>query len=365
MAEDFLIRGARYGRLRPVACAMLFLLAPLLIPAYAKSKPQPVPAPPDLLLEGGRKLSFESSFSAEREIRKPGFWGKVLDVVAGEPEMHEMVRPYSIAVDSHGRAIVSDPGASGVHIFDFEHHKYKFIERREKQKDPMLEPQCVAVDDQDTIYVTDSKSGKVFVFSPEGKLERTIGSLRGGEGYFKRPTGIAVDRKAGRIYVTDTVRHKIFTLDMDGTVLGSMGQNGSGDLQFNYPTELRMQESDLLVVDAMNFRVQRIGAGGEFKRAFGRQADRIGEFFRPKAIAIDSEGHYYIPDGMRDNVQVFDSEGQLLYSFGGPGTALGSFQLPSGIFIDKGDRVFVVDSYNRRVQVFRYYALHPSRGERP
>ena len=92
-----------------------------------------------------------------------------------------------------GRAIVSDPGANGIHIFDFENHKYKFIERRDKDKDLMRTPQCVAVDAQDNIYVTDSESGKIFVFEPSGKFRRTIGSLKGGEGYFKRPTGIAVD----------------------------------------------------------------------------------------------------------------------------------------------------------------------------
>lgn len=365
MDKGLLMRGARRRRLALVASMMFFLMAPFLLAAPAKGKPQRVPAPPDLLLEGGRKLTFESSFSSEREIRKPGFWGKVLDVVAGEPEMHELVRPYSIAVDSRGRAIISDPGAGGIHIFDIEHHKYKFIERKEKQSDPMLEPQCITVDDHDTIYATDSKSGKVFVFSPEGKFERAIGSLRGGEGYFKRPTGIAVDRSAGRIYVTDTLRHKVFTLDLEGHVLSSLGQNGTGELQFNYPTELRIDGSDLLVVDAMNFRVQRIGPGGAFKGALAWQTDRIEEFFRPKAIAIDSEGHYYIPDGMQNNVHVYDREGQLLYLFGGSGTELGSFQLPSGIFIDKHDRVFIVDSYNRRVQVFRYYAAGSAWRERP
>jgi DNA-binding beta-propeller fold protein YncE len=364
MVKGLLVAGRRRFRAGLIAGAMLFLVAMPLLAAHGKNKAE-VPAPPDLLLEGGRKLSFERSFSDEREIRKPGFWGKVLDVVAGEPEMHWMVRPYSIVVDSRGRAIVSDPGATGVHIFDFEHHKYKFIERMEKEKDPMLEPQCVAVDSQDNIYVTDSKSGKIFVFSPEGKYERAIGSLRGGEGFFKRPTGIAVDRQAGRIYVSDTLRNKIFTLDMEGNVLGVVGQTGSGELQFNYPTELRIDGNDLLVVDAMNFRVQRIGPGGEFKGSFGRPQDRIAEFFRPKAIAIDSEGHYYIPDGMQNNVQVFNREGELLYTFGGPGTALGSFQLPSGISIDKGNRVFVVDSYNRRVQVFKYYAMQPTREGRP
>ena len=34
----------------------------------------------------------------------------------------------------------------------------------------MLTPQCVAVDAQDNIYVTDSESGKVFVFNSERQV---------------------------------------------------------------------------------------------------------------------------------------------------------------------------------------------------
>ena len=81
---------------------------------------------------------------------------------------------------------------------------------------------------QDNIYVTDSESGKIFVFEPGGKFQRTIGSLKGGEGYFKRPTGIAVDSAAERIYVTDTLRNQIFVLDMQGSVLQTIGQDGHG-----------------------------------------------------------------------------------------------------------------------------------------
>ncbi len=36
------------------------------------------PAPPDLLLDGGRKLTFERSFSLEREVKpKRSFWTRV------------------------------------------------------------------------------------------------------------------------------------------------------------------------------------------------------------------------------------------------------------------------------------------------
>src|SRR5208283_4260511 len=139
---------------------------------------------------------------------------------------------------------------------DFEQQKYKFLSRRDKGKDPMLAPQCVAVDDKDNIYVTDSEVGKIFVYDPNGKYQRAIGSLKGGEGYFKRPTGIAVDSAAQRIYVTDTLRNQIYMLDMQGNILQQIGKNGTGNAEFNFPTELRLSGDDLIVVDAMNFRIQ-------------------------------------------------------------------------------------------------------------
>ena len=63
-------------------------------------------------LEGGRKLSWERSFNSESEVKPDrGFWNKLVDIIAGAPDYHSMVRPYSIATDSHGRIIVTDPGA--------------------------------------------------------------------------------------------------------------------------------------------------------------------------------------------------------------------------------------------------------------
>ena len=150
-----------------------------------------------------------------------------MDVIAGEAEYQPMQRPYGVAVDSKGRVIVTDPGLSGIHIFDPTQHKYKFVERKDKTKDNMLEPQCVAVDASDNIYVSDSKAGKIFVFEPSGKYKGVFGSLKGGEGFFKRPTGIAIDNETHEIYVTDTLRDKVYVLDSRGTVLRSIGQHGA------------------------------------------------------------------------------------------------------------------------------------------
>lgn len=327
----------------------------------ASKKTRDPAAPPrevlPLMLSGGRKLVYERSFSSEREVKlKRGFWTRVLDIVAGKPEIHEMLRPYSVVTDSRGRIIVTDPGLAGVHIFDFAAQKYKFLSRTEG-KDRLVSPQCVAVDAQDNIYVTDSDTGRIAVFDANGKFRRAIGSLKGGEGFFKRPTGIAVDSGEGRIYVSDTLRHKIFVLDMQGSVLQTIGERGSDPGMFNFPTELRLNGQELLVVDAMNFRVQALERSGRFLFAIGRVGETTGTMYRPKGVAVDSEGNLYVVDGLFDTVQVFDRQGQLLYYFGQTGNGPEEFQLPAGMYIDHDDRVYVVDSFNRRVEVLRYYGL--------
>jgi len=308
-------------------------------------------------LDGGRSLSWERSFQSEAEVKpNRNFWNKIVDFVAGAPDYRYLVRPYSIVTDSHGRILITDPGARGVHIFDFAQRKYKFLERSEKSV-AMLSPQCIAVDAEDNIYVTDSDAGVIFVFAPSGKYLRAIGALKGHEGYFKRPTGIAIDSATQRIFVTDTLRDKVYILNMQGAILGTIGKQGSGEGEFNLPTELRLYGQNLLVVDAMNFRVQMFDLSGKFISAFGQIGDSPGALFRPKAVGADSEGDLYIVDAQWGVVQVFNRQGQLLYYFGTPGTHAGQFQLPTGLFIDRDDRVYIVDSFNHRIQVFHYVAL--------
>ena len=132
--------------------------------------------------------------------------------------------------------------------------------------------------------------------SPAENTGERIGNLKGGEGYFKRPTGIAVDSAAQRIYVTDTLRNKIYVLDMQGSVLQTVGKGGTGKGEFYYPTELHLDGENLLVVDAMNFRVQWFKRNGDVEGTLGQVGDSLGQMFRPKGVAVDSEDHLYIVD---------------------------------------------------------------------
>jgi DNA-binding beta-propeller fold protein YncE len=357
MVQHFLIRVrvARSHLLLPLFGALLFSL----IPAFAvKGSNTPAEQPwPELLLGAGRKLTYQQSIKSERSVgNKQGFLSKLAGFIAGAPEVREMVRPYGIAVDSRGRVIVTDPAISAVHIFDLAERKYKLIDRWDKSRDRMIAPQGVAVDEKDNIYVTDSKAGRVFVFDSNGKTRKVFGSLKHGEGFFRRPTGIAIDRETHHVYVTDTLADRVFILDADGQVLRSFGRRGAEIGEFNSPVEVQVKNGVVVVVDAMNFRVQLFDRDGNFQAQIGTSGDPAGGIYRPKGVGIDSEDHIYVVDSELGLVQVFDRKGRLLYRFGN-GTNFGEFLLPAGLFIDGNDRVYLVDSYNRRVQVFQYHTV--------
>lgn len=339
---------------RSAAIAVL-LLAPAAFAGGPKSKTPAVSLTPGLEMDGGRRLLYERAFSSERELKpKRSFFTKLVDLVAGAPDMHYLVRPYDVIIDSHGRVLISDPGARGIHIIDFAQQKYKFLSHPEG-KDPLLNPQCLAADKQDSIYVTDPEAGKVFVFNSNGKYERAIGSLRGGEGFFKHPTGIAVDSDAQRIYVSDTWRNRIFVTDMQGQVIQTIGRAGRGDGEFAFPTQLRLIGNDLAVVDSMNFRVQVLSREGVFRYSVGKPGDGIGALFRPKGVSADTEGHLYITEDWNHLVQVYDDQGRLLYYFGYAGTTPNPLLLPAGLSIDGENRIYVADSAAGRLQIFHYY----------
>lgn len=354
---------ARASLLGALACALAW---PLAAGSRGKAANAPVESW-ELSLEGGRSLTWERSFSRDRDVKPVrSFLVKVFDFIAGPPDPRFLVNPYSVATDSHGRVLITDPGVQAIHIFDFAQHKYKLVRHLSRDgmgKHDLQTPQCIAVDAADNFYVTDSGAGVIFVFGPKGKFLREIGLLKGGEGFFKRPTGIAVDSVGQRIYVSDTLKDKVYVLDMQGTVVGSIGQTGGGDGEFNLPTELRLVGQKLLVLDAMNFRVQAFDLTGKFLYSFGKLGDGVGSFFRPKSLGIDSENHVYVVDSMWGLVQVFDEQGRLLYHFGERGTHAGEFQLPTGLTIDRTDQVYVVDTFNHRVQVFQYKGIARSAGE--
>ena len=81
----------------------------------------------------------------------------------------------------------------------------------------------------------------------------------------------------------------------------------------------------------------------------------LGQFGRPRGLAVDREGLVYVRDAAFCNVQVFLPDGTLLLAIGGRAEAdgPGRYLLPAKVAADETGRIYVVDQYLHKVEVVR------------
>lgn len=300
------------------------------------------------------QVEYLGSFAKDEDLSiRRGFWSRLVDFAAGGPgrRFTTLSRPFTPATDVDGRLLVADPGTPGVHLFDAKKKSHKVL--RGPSRLPLKSPIGVDSDAAGNIYATDSASGRIFVFDREGRFTRFIGEMKS-EGYFKRPTGLAIDRTARELYLTDTLDHSVHVVSTSGTIERSWGRRGSQPGEFNFPTAVALADNRVFVLDSMNFRIQVFTPDGKYIGGFGHAANEPGGFFRPKGLAIDASNQLVlVVDAMFEAVQAFTYEGRLVWAFGHGGAGPGEFRLPAGICVHPDGRLLVADSYNGRIQSFR------------
>ena len=343
---------------RPVRGKILWLfissLTVLLAPTIAFTQEDKIvwPPPPQ-----AAKIAYLESLQTRDDLGKNWF-RRVVDFITGRKPSFVFHKPYGVTTDLSGRIYITDT-VGWVTVIDRERSKISYLGHRGQGK--LHTPIGIAVADEGTVFVTDSKLNRVYGFDSDGNLILAIGE----EGEFENPAGIAVDQERKRLFVVDSHLHKIRVYSTGGTFLFEFGERGGGPAQFNFPSNIIINGAGTVYVcDAMNFRVQVFDHEGNYLRHFGKLGDGIGHFARPKGIALDSEGHIYVVDAAFDNFQIFDLQGRLLLYVGHAGSGPGEFWLPAGIHIDRDDRIYVADQFNRRVQVFQYIGKNPGAGIR-
>lgn len=298
------------------------------------------------------RIKFVRSISSPKDLKltQSSFLKKAIKRIVGlEDNGSTLLFPYGIATDSRNRLIVVDQKLQLIHVFDAKAKKYFSIKQPKGERFVSLVG--IALDAEDNIYLSDSYTGKIFIFDRNGKFNKRLGP---DEGLFNRPTGIAIDKERGRLYVVETVKGEVDVLDLNGVELFKIGKRGNENGTFNFPTQICVTGGRVYVTDTLNARVQIFDLDGRFISTIGKLGDGFGDLDKPKGVAVDSEGHIYVVEGLHDRIEIFDKDGRLLLTFGSTGSNRGEFYLPTAIHIDGEDNIYVSDSYNRRVQVFKY-----------
>ncbi|WP_457568394.1 NHL repeat-containing protein [Desulfurobacterium sp.] len=189
--------------------------------------------------------------------------------------------------------------------------------------------------DANGIYVA-SQSGKVFVFSGNGKLEKTL-QVPG------RP--IDVVRVGDNLWITDGENNCVEIVSLkSGKLVKKVGEKGSVPGDFVSPFMMATDGKNVYVIDSINARVEVFDESGNFVRTFGDFGVEKGDLYRPKGIAVFN-GEVAVSDVVNGAVQLFNPYGAF------DGVVATGLQYPISIAYDSGV-LYVLEPLKNKILTF-------------
>jgi hypothetical protein len=262
--------------------------------------------------------------------------------------------PYRLAAanDMSGDIFVSDPKVGSVFIYD------QYLVPKAEIKG-LNTPLGLAIDNQGRLLVGNHGRKNIEVFDP------TNGDLLAvfGEGVVKMPNAITVDA-VGRIYVTDSRRGVVWVFTPAYELTGWIGNPGEGqeDLKFPIDAEVALSTQEIFVADQGNNRVQVYDLQGKWIRSIYWNGSgcswfsgtcTVPKFVGLQALDMDALGRLHVLDRFGSAVIVFDSlTDAQVGNYGSFGTEPGQLRLPTDVLSTQSTLAIVTSGDGDRIETF-------------
>lgn len=212
-----------------------------------------------------------------------------------------------LAIDDDDRLFVSDGKLHKVLIFNAKHEVESQI------TEGLQDPVGLAIDTTNRfLYVVDTQQDQVIVYDADTlKLLRRIGT--GGmdhflttPGDFGAPQCVAVDAE-GNVYVTDTMNNRVEIFDADGNFISEFGKNGDGPGNFARPKGIAVDaDGHIWVADQVQDRLQVFNREGQLLTYVGSGHGELpGQFKTLVGVAIDKHNRVFTTEQEPGRLQVF------------------------------------------------------------
>jgi DNA-binding beta-propeller fold protein YncE len=248
------------------------------------------------------------------------------EFVVGKQESKQIKKPYGAAI-RNGKIYVCDSGLGGLEIIDLEKKSFDYF-LPEGPGQLSLPLNCF-VEEDGSLYVADGERKQIVVFNSEGNYITCFGET---ENF--RPTDVFIFGE--KVWVASVLDNKVYVYDK-GTyrLLYSFPDAEKGAPGFLYqPTNLFVTHDRLYVSDMGDFNIKVFSHDGQFLSSFGSHGTQVGQFVRPKGIAVDRDSNIFVVDAGFENAQIFNPDGNLLLYFGGPYKGPGDMWLPAKVVLD-------------------------------
>jgi DNA-binding beta-propeller fold protein YncE len=261
--------------------------------------------------------------------------------------------PWGIATDEDGNVYVTDQNNERVLVFNSSGSLIEEFGQEGDGSEEFQEPTGIAFnEDSNRIFVLDpgqaNDDRKFRRFQPDGDFDDDLGSADTPE-----PNGIAVDAD-DRIWVVDSQDDSVLRFNAQGGDREVFDPSGNGAL--NGPQGIAVFEDDddnatyVFVADTGNNRIVKfefVNGNLDFVDEAGSSGDDNDEFNQPIGIAVDDCGNLWVADRLNNRIQQLDKdlnfESRITLSGNG-------FDRPTGVALSpSGNRLYVTDSENDRV----------------
>ncbi len=211
-----------------------------------------------------------------------------------------------------------------------------------------VNPQDVAVDGNNNVYVTDAGLGEIFKFDSNGNLLAQWGNT--GANALDEPNGVVVEN--GNIYVADSGNDRIVEFDPNGDMLAQLCPvTSDGYDLFIYPTGISFDPSGNLYVADNSDQVYQFNSSLQMTAQWGTSGTTNGVFNYPVVSVEDGSGNVYVVNNNSDNVVKFNPATNSVATWGQSGGQNGQFEGPNDVKLDPNGNVYVVDTDNNRIEV--------------
>jgi len=257
--------------------------------------------------------------------------------------------PSDVAV-ADGKIYVVDGGNHRVVVFDMQgQYLFKFGGKG-SENGQMNYPVGIFASADNRVFVADSGNYRVQVFTARGHFQSAF-KIKDGKKNI-RPVDLILHSRTGHIFLTGSNNHSLMEYSHTGNFLRKWGGNGMNQGEFRYPATINeLNDGRIAVVDVLNSRVQVFNSDGSISMVVGEWGVLPGQLVRPKGVAIDKKGNFYISDSYMNLLQSFTETGDFIAVLGKkdkPSTLL----TPVGLTIYK-NKLFVVEMRAHRVSVYQ------------
>jgi sugar lactone lactonase YvrE len=212
-----------------------------------------------------------------------------------------------VAIDDDDRLFVSDGKMHKVVIFNAKHEVESQI------TEGLQDPVGLAIDTTNRfLYVVDTQQDQVIVYDADTlKLLRRIGT--GGKNHFLTTPGdfgapqcVAVDAE-GNVYVSDTMNNRVEIFDADGNFISEFGKHGDGPGYLARPKGIAVDaDGHIWVADQMEDRLQVFNREGQLLTFVGTGHGELpGQFKTLVGVAIDKHNRVFTTEQEPGRLQVF------------------------------------------------------------